>query len=93
MTQFNFPHKSLFQKYVCDLGEPDENGWATGTCPFCGDSGTFRVNLKFGGWVCLPAPTSKPSGFERVGEILPDVIRDIDSAYRKHRDMEHDTTT
>ena len=56
MTRHRYPYKSLFKKYVSDLGEPDADGWATGTCPYCGDQGTFRVNLKSGRWTCLPLP-------------------------------------
>jgi len=59
MTLHRYPYKSLFAKYVYDLGEPDEDGWATGSCPYCGDSSTFRVNLISGRWVCLPTPIKK----------------------------------
>jgi len=93
MTQDRYPYKTLFKKYVFDLCEPDEDGWAAGTCPFCGDPGTFRVNLKSGRWVCLPAPAPRPPGFERVREILPDVIRDIATAHTKHPDRKSNTTS
>lgn len=59
MKQPCYPYKSLFKKYIADLGEPDKDGWATGTCPFCGDPGTFRVNLKSGRWACFPDPPQK----------------------------------
>ena len=66
MTQDHYPYQTLFKKYVIDLGEPDEDGWANGTCPFCGDLDAFRVNLKSGRWVCLPAPSQLL--FNRIGE-------------------------
>jgi len=52
----DFPYQTLFKKYVSDLSAPDQNGWASGSCPFCGEAGTFRVNLQSGRWVCLPTP-------------------------------------
>lgn len=62
MTKQHYPYKSLFKKYVVDLGEPDTAGWAIGTCPYCGDPGTFRANLKSGHWACLPTPGCEPVG-------------------------------
>jgi hypothetical protein len=54
MNEHNLPYWSLFQKQVPDLCTPDADGWASGSCPFCGEAGTFRVNLRSGRWVCLP---------------------------------------
>lgn len=56
MDEHTYPYLSLFKSYVPDLGPPDSNGWASGSCPFCGEADTFRVNLKSGRWVCLPTP-------------------------------------
>lgn len=53
------PYITFFKKYVQNLGEPDENGWATGDCPHCGESGTFQVNLKTGYWTCFPKPSEQ----------------------------------
>lgn len=80
MIQHRYPYESLFRKYVFDLGEPDEDGWATGSCPFCREPGTFRVNLKSGRWVCLPTPPKQPhapssdgdgAGLEHIGPTVP----------------------
>ena len=56
MDQHRFPYLTLFRKYVPDLSAPDGDGWASGSCPYCGDPNTFRVNLRSGRWVCLPVP-------------------------------------
>ncbi len=57
-----YPFASLFQRYVPDLSRPDAEGWASGSCPFCGDPDTFRVNLRSGHWVCLPTSGSIQDG-------------------------------
>ena len=59
MDPHTYPYLTLFKSYIPDLGTPDENGWASGSCPFCGETDTFRVNLKSGRWVCLPTPEHK----------------------------------
>ena len=59
MDPHTYPYLTLFKSYIPDLGPPDENGWASGSCPFCGETDTFRVNLKSGRWVCLPTPEHK----------------------------------
>jgi len=59
MDAHTYPYLTLFQHYVPDLGPPDKHGWASGSCPFCGDLNTFRVNLHTGRWVCLPTPGQK----------------------------------
>ena len=59
MDAHRFPYWSLFSKEIPDLSMPDADGWATGSCPYCREPGTFRVNLKSGRWVCLPAPTAR----------------------------------
>ena len=56
MDSHRYPYTALFKKLVPDLGHPDPEGWATGSCPYCGDPETFRVNLKSGRWTCLPPP-------------------------------------
>jgi len=56
MSAHSYPFLTLFRRYVPDLTPPDEDGWASGSCPFCGETETFRVNLKSGRWVCLPSP-------------------------------------
>ena len=56
LNEHAFPYQALFKKYVPDLSAPDQNGWASGTCPYCGEPETFRVNLKSGRWICLPTP-------------------------------------
>ena len=56
LNEHDFPYLSLFQEFVPDLSWPDENGWATGSCPYCYEPETFRVNLKSGRWICLPNP-------------------------------------
>ncbi len=67
MDQHRFPYWSLFKSYVRDLGQPDAEGWASGSCPFCGEANTFRVNLKSGRWVCLPAPGSTAKSLKGGG--------------------------
>ncbi len=65
MDPHYYPYASLFKKLVPDLGHPDPEWWATGSCPYCGDPETFRVNLKSGRWTCVPpAPTKthNPTG-------------------------------
>jgi hypothetical protein len=57
MDEHRYPYASLFKSYIADMGQPDPDGWASGSCPFCGEADTFRVNLKTGKWVCLPTPT------------------------------------
>lgn len=59
MDELTYPYLTLFKNYIPDLCQPDENGWAAGSCPFCGEADTFRVNLKTGRWVCLPTPEHK----------------------------------
>jgi hypothetical protein len=66
MDEHTYPYLSLFKSYVPDLGSPDSNGWASGSCPFCGEADTFRVNLKSGRWVCLPTPGQ--NGRSREGD-------------------------
>lgn len=56
MDTHTYPYWTLFKSYIADLGPPNAHGWATGSCPFCREPGTFRVNLKSGRWVCLPSP-------------------------------------
>ena len=56
MDPHRYPYASLFKTLVPDLGHPDPDGWATGSCPYCGDPKTFRVNLKSGRWTCVPPP-------------------------------------
>lgn len=75
MDTHTYPYLSLFKQYVSDLGPPDEEGWASGSCPFCGEADTFRVNLQSGRWVCLPTPVRKkqPQG----NGISPPVIRSL----------------
>ncbi len=67
-----YPYASLFKRYVSDLGQPDQNGWATGSCPYCGEPGTFRANLKSGRWTCLPTPPPRvtQASLKRVGRRL-----------------------
>lgn len=60
MDTQTYPYLTLFKTYITDLGPPDADGWASGSCPFCGEADTFRVNLKSGRWVCLPTPS--PNG-------------------------------
>jgi len=73
MNIHTFPFLSLFKKAVPDLGPPDEDGWAAGTCPFCGDANTFRANLKSGRWTCLPLPLAegkpKPVGRKSLRQV------------------------
>jgi hypothetical protein len=57
MNDRSYPFLVLFKGYIPDLSCPDKDGWATGTCPYCGDPDTFRVNLRTGHWVCLPSPS------------------------------------
>lgn len=59
MDPHRYPYASLFKKLVPDLTLPDSEGWATGSCPYCGDPETFRVNLKSGRWTCIPTPPLK----------------------------------
>jgi len=66
MDKHTYPYWTLFKSQIPDLGTPDSEGWASGSCPYCGDPGTFRVNLKSGRWVCLPRST-KP----KANEIAP----------------------
>lgn len=47
---------SIFRKLTPDLSEPDGEGWASGTCPYCHAPGSFRANLSTGAWVCMPIP-------------------------------------
>lgn len=56
MDNHTYPYLSLFKRYIPDLGPPDGDGWASGSCPFCGEADTFHVNLKSGRWTCLPTP-------------------------------------
>jgi hypothetical protein len=60
-----YPYLTLFKKYIRNLGRADENGWAIGDCPFCGEPGTFQVNLKTGRWVCFPTPDKGNSQLPR----------------------------
>ena len=50
----NYPYFTFFNKRIKNLGKPDVDGWAVGDCPFCGESGAFRANLKNGRWLCFP---------------------------------------
>lgn len=73
MDEHTFPYLTLFKNYISDLGPPDKDGWASGSCPFCHETDTFRVNLKSGRWVCLPTPTehgftNPPKGIRFLGE-------------------------
>jgi hypothetical protein len=61
MDPHRYPYASLFQTLVPDLCHPDPEGWATGSCPYCGDPKTFRVNLKSGRWTCVPPPPATSS--------------------------------
>jgi hypothetical protein len=63
MPTRDLPYAVLFQEIVPNLNEPDEDGWATGDCPYCGDIGSFRANLKTGRWLCLP-PTGRGASAE-----------------------------
>ena len=56
-----YPYASLLKKLVPDLSHPDPEGWATGSCPYCGDPQAFRVNLKSGRWTCVPPPPMNTS--------------------------------
>ena len=56
-TAHRLPYWTLFATTIPNLGPPDLDGWATGDCPYCGDPGTFRVNLATGRWTCLPPVT------------------------------------
>jgi hypothetical protein len=47
---------TFFKKLVPDLGTPDLEGWSSGTCPYCGQAGSFRANLRTGRWTCAPVP-------------------------------------
>jgi hypothetical protein len=69
MDEHTHPYLSLFRKYVPDLGPPDSDGWASGSCPFCGEVDTFRVNLKSGRWVCLPTPIP-PYSIHKAGKFI-----------------------
>ena len=73
MDQHTYPYLSLFKKYVSDLSPPNEDGWASGSCPFCGEHDTFRVNLNSGRWVCLPTPVR--NGQPQNNAISPPLIR------------------
>jgi hypothetical protein len=59
MDEHTYPYWNLFKSQIADLSDPDAEGWASGSCPYCGDPDTFRVNLKSGRWVCLPKPSIK----------------------------------
>jgi hypothetical protein len=48
--------ETFFKTLVPDLGAPDLEGWSSGTCPYCGEAGAFRANLRTGRWTCAPAP-------------------------------------
>ena len=52
--------RAVFRKVAPDLGEPDSDGWAPATCPYCKRPGAFRANLKTGEWLCLPDPPDLP---------------------------------
>lgn len=69
MDEHTYPYWLLFKKYIPDLGEPDKDGWAVGSCPFCGESNCFRVNLRSGRWVCLPEPTRTASSLGRKDDL------------------------
>jgi hypothetical protein len=56
-----YPFASVFQKQVPDLSAPDSDGWSAGTCPYCGLTGAFKVNLVTGKWLCLPDAANDPS--------------------------------
>ena len=93
MDQHRYQYESLFRKYVLDLGKPDEDGWATGSCPFCGDLNTFRVNLKSGRWVCLPTPPkqlptpqsdSDEAGLEQIGPTARKVLARLHPTQKKN---------
>ena len=68
MNQHHFPYQKFFQRHVPDLGSPNDDGWATGSCPYCGDPGTFHVNLKTGHWTCLPMPPNREERALHGGE-------------------------
>ncbi len=71
MDSHRYPYASLFKKLIPDLSHPDPEGWATGSCPYCGDPETFRVNLKSGRWTCVPPPpaTTLPKPTRTAGRI------------------------
>ncbi len=60
MSDHKYPYATLFQKHIPGLGPPNEDGWASGSCPFCGERDTFKVNLQTGRWVCFPTPGQEP---------------------------------
>ena len=57
----NYPYVTFFKKRIKNLGKPDRWGWATGDCPFCGEPGAFRANLKNGKWLCFPETKGQQS--------------------------------
>ena len=56
-----YPYFTFFKKRIKNLGEPDKDGWAIGDCPFCGESGAFRANLRNGRWLCFPETKGRES--------------------------------
>jgi hypothetical protein len=58
----------LFRRYVPDVTNPDPQGWARGTCPYCNHPGAFWGNVHTGRWLCLPEPTQKPPHLSAIVE-------------------------
>jgi hypothetical protein len=87
MHKHTYPYWTLFKSQVPDLTEPDSEGWASGSCPYCGDQDTFRVNLKSGRWVCLPKPLERSVSFLRGGEGMraTRIKQDLQSTAVRHR--------
>lgn len=53
-----WPYEAAFKLEVPDLGPPDADGWAVGTCPACRTPRGLKANLLTGKWLCLPAGAS-----------------------------------